>query len=147
MLAEAERRQGDEDAAIETLLEWHRLGGHEPETLLSLAAGLRERERAAEAARVLESLNWVMPYDADAHRWLGEHYLDDGRPDRARIEFEALLGLRPEDPATAWLGKALAARALDDPERARREVLYALESAPFYRPAQRLLLELVSGES
>jgi len=147
VLAHAEREQDDEDAAIETLLEWHRLGGHEPTTLESLATGLRERGRVVEAASVLESLNWVMPYDADAHRWLGEHYLEVDKPDRARLEFDALLGLRPDDTAAAWLGKARASRALDRPALARREVLQALESAPFYRPAQRLLLELVSGES
>jgi len=96
---------------------------------------------------VLESLNWVMPYGREGHRWLGEHYLDIGDARRARLEFDALLGLQPEDPAAAWLGKARASRALDEPELARRQTLYALESAPFYRPAQRLLLDLVSGDT
>ena len=147
VLADAQRSQGDEDGAVETLLEWQRRGGHTPATLESLAGALRERGRADEAADVLEALNWVMPYDGEGHRWLGEHYLEQGDPRRARLEFDALLGLRPEDPAAAWLGKARASRALDEPALARRQVLYALESAPFYRPAQRLLLDLVSGDS
>jgi len=147
VLAESERRQGDEEAAVETLLEWHSRGGHTPATLESLATALRERDRAEEAAAVLESLNWVMPYGREGHRWLGEHYLDIGDARRARLEFDALLGLQPEDPAAAWLGKARASRALDEPELARRQTLYALESAPFYRPAQRLLLDLVSGDT
>ena len=94
---------------------------------------------------MLESLNWVMPYASEGHEWLGAHYLARGEPARALREFDALLGLRPEDPAAAWLGKARASRALDEPALARRQVLYALESAPFYRPAQQLLLELVNG--
>ena len=146
LLAEGQRRQGDEDAAVETLLDWHARGGHEPATLQSLAAALRERERDAEAAEVLESLNWVMPYASEAREWLGTHYLARREPERARREFEALLGLRPEDPAAAWLGLARASHALGERASARRQVLYALESAPFYRPAQQLLLELVSGD-
>ena len=146
-LARAQREQGDADAAVETLLAWHALGGHEPETLATLARELRERDREAEMAAVLESLNWVMPYGNEGHEWLGDHYLASGDPERALREFDALLGLRPEDPATAWLGKARASHASGESDTARRQVLYALESAPFYRPAQRLLLELVSGNT
>ena len=145
-LAEAQRAQGEEEGAVATLLAWHARGGHEPATLQALAASLRERDRDAEAAAVLESLNWVMPYASEAREWLGSHYLAEREPERALREFEALLGLRPDDPAAAWLGKARASRALGELEKARRQTLHALESAPFYRPAQRLLLELVSGD-
>lgn len=147
VLAEAERRHDDATAATETLLAWQGRGGHEPETLARLAGDLRESGRDDDAARVYEALNWVMPYGTDGHRWLGDHYLAVGDPARAVREFDALLGLQPDDPAAAWLGKARASLALDDADAARRQVLYSLESAPFYRPAQRLLLELVSGES
>jgi len=58
-----------------------------------------------------------------------------------------LLGLRPDDPANARYGLARAARAEGNPEDARREVLLALETSPFYRPAQRLLLELTEEDS
>gem|GEM_PF-4187966 len=66
---------------------------------------------------------------------------------RAAREFQALLGLRPDDPANARYGLARAARAEGNPEDARREVLLALETSPFYRPAQRLLLELTEEDS
>lgn len=146
VLAEAQRRHGDEEAAIETLLAWQRRGGHQPETLAELAVELREKDMNEEAAAVYEALNWVMPYGSEGHAWLGNHYLDGNEPERADREFDALLGLQPDDPAAAWLGKARASAALDAPEKARRQVLYSLESAPFFRPAQRLLLELVTGE-
>ena len=144
-LATARRERGDVDGALETLLEWQRRGGHAPDTLLALVAELRAAGREDEAARVAEALNWVMPYDAQTHRFLGEHYLAGGDPARALREYDALLGLRPEDPAAARYGMARAALALEDRTGARREVLRSLESAPFFRPAQRLLLELADA--
>ena len=128
------------------MLEWHRLGGHDPEVLLELAAQLRDAGRTAAAVPVMESLNWVMPYTSDVHRWLGEHYLDEQLPELALREFNALLGMQVDDPATAYLGRARAALQQNDEEKARREVLYSLERAPFYRPAQQLLLRLSAGE-
>ncbi len=142
VLAEAQRAQGDEDSALDTLLEWHARGGHDPDTLQGLAADLTAAGRGDEAIAVLESLNWVMPYVSDEHAQLGNHYLANGDAQRAIREFDALLAMREDDPAQAYLGKARAAMLLDDPSLARRQVLNALENAPFYRPAQKLLLEL-----
>ena len=141
-LAAARREQGDVDGAIDALVEWQRRGGHAPDTLLALVDDLRAAGREADAAGVAEALNWVMPYAPDAHRFLGDHYLADGDPERALREYDALLGLAPEDPAAARYGMARAALALEDERAARRELLRSLESAPFFRPAQRLLLEL-----
>ena len=142
VLAEAQRAQGDEDAALETLIEWHARGGHDPDTLQTLAADLTAAERSDEAIAVLESLNWVMPYVSDEHGQLGNYYLAKGDARRAIREFDALLAMREDDPAQAYLGKARAALLLDDKSVARRQVLNALENAPFFRPAQKLLLEL-----
>lgn len=142
LLADAQQAQGDEDAALETLLEWRRRGGHAPERLADMVERLRAVGRNSEATRVAEALNWVFPYDREAHRFLGEQYLDGDELDRARREFEALLGLNPQDPAAARYGLARAAQRQGEPELARREVLLALENSPFFRSAQRLLLEL-----
>lgn len=144
-LAEAQRAQGRPQDAVATLLEWQSRGGHAPDTLVALVDELRGSGREDDAARIAEALNWVMPYDADAHRFLGDHYLAEGDPARALREYDALLGLRPEDPAAARYGMARAASAAGDPDVARREVLRSLEAAPFYRPAQRLLLELAGA--
>lgn len=146
VLAAALREQGDESEALDTLLTWHELGGHDPDALASLVVDLRAADRHAEAVPVMESLNWVMPYGTDVHRWLGNHYLSIEEPDLALREFNALLGMRTDDSASAHLGKARAALLKDDTTTARREVLYSLESAPFYRPAQQLLLSLVAGD-
>ena len=77
---------------------------------------------------------------------MGDRYLETVDLVRATREYEALLGLQPEDPASARYGLAIAARAEGDRDAARRQVLQALEFSPFYRPAQRLLLELNEDE-
>ncbi len=145
-LAMALREQGHDAEALDVLLDWHALGGHEPEALLQLIDELRAAGRTEEAVPVMESLNWVMPYGTQVHRWLGEHYLDRQQAELALREFNALIGMQVDDLAAAYLGKAQAMRLQGDEPAARREVIYALESAPFYRPAQRLLLELTAGE-
>lgn len=147
ILADLQEQAGDEAASLDTLLEWQRLGGHEPARLISMIERLRAADRDDQAIGVAEALNWVMPYDRETHRYLGERYLADGDLARAAREFHALLGLQPEDPVNARYGLALAARASDDAATARREVLLALESSPFFRPAQRLLLELTEEDS
>ena len=65
-------------------------------------------------------------------------------PDAAIEAWRSLVTLQPEDPALVHyrLGKLLHAKG--DPE-AKRHVLMALEEAPRYRDAHRLLLEIVSG--
>jgi len=147
VLAQAQREQGNDDASTQTLLEWHSRGGHGVASLQILIRALRDQNRIAESAEVIESLNWVNPYSIEEHRWLGDYYLETEQASRAIREYDALLGLRPQDPAVAWLGKAKAQLQIGDADKARRQVLYALESAPFYRDAQKLLLEFNEGES
>jgi len=147
VLARSLREQGNEEGAMDTLLNWHKLGGHGVESLRLLVRDLRKRERFDEAAIVMESINWVSPYVVEEHQWLGDYYLEKQETNLAIREYDALLGLQPEDPATALLGKARAALQNGDKEKAKRQVLYALEHAPFYRSAQKLLLEFNEGES
>ena len=146
ILANAMREVGRDDDAVDVLLEWQQRGGHEPEALYELIVDLRARDRAEEAVAVMEALNWVMPYGTDVHQWLGDHYLTADDPERALREFNALIGMQVDDLASAHLGKARANLQLKNTNEARREVLYALESAPFYRPAQQLLLNLSDGD-
>jgi len=146
VLAAALSEQGHDDDAVDVLLDWQQRGGHHPDTLYELIVDLRARDKQDEAVQVMEALNWVMPYSADVHQWLGEHYLAVEDSQRALREFNALLGMQVDDMASAHLGKAQANLLLDNESEARRQVLFALENAPFYRPAQQLLLSLSAGE-
>ena len=62
-------------------------------------------------------------------------------------EFRAALALKPLDQASSHYEMARAYRLAQRPDDARGEVLLALEAAPDYKPAQKLLLELSNGKS
>ena len=146
-LAKALEELFEAEAAMDVLEQWYDAGGHAPENLLKLSEALRSKDRNKKAAAVIEQLNWVTPYYPQTHEWLGNYYLDNQQPEIASREFDALLGLQEQDPAAAYLGRARAANDLGQKDDAKQQVLFALEHAPFYRPAQQLLLELNNGAS
>ncbi|MCX6633387.1 MAG: tetratricopeptide repeat protein, partial [Candidatus Solibacter sp.] len=145
-LAEAYLAKGNKAAAIAELLRYEKIGGREPESLKLLAKNLEEAGRAAEAAAALNRLNFVYPMDAAAHRSLGGLWLVQGNIKGAIREFAAALARNPQDPAQAHFDLARAYHADKQTEQAKEELLAALEVAPGFRPAQKLLLELSTTE-
>jgi len=77
---------------------------------------------------------------------LGELSLQTGNPAKAAREFQVQIALKPIDMAGSHynLARALKAQGLND--KAKEEAFNALEAAPDFKPAQKLLLEL-SDES
>lgn len=145
--ASAQREQGDKDGALQTLLQWHSKGGQDAPRLRELAKELADVNRVTESINVLESINWISPYHIEEHQLLGDHYLQLNQPELALTEYSALIGSSADYASSGWLGKAKAYQMQGREQEAIRSVLIALESAPFYREAQRLLLELVSGDT
>ena len=78
---------------------------------------LRDQGRSDEAIRVLEGLMYVNPFKADAHRVLGDLYLDQGSSDKALREYRVFLGLEPSDMADAHYRVARALKETGEPER------------------------------
>jgi tetratricopeptide (TPR) repeat protein len=74
---------------------------------------------------------------------MAEAGVGSGNPDQAIDAYHKLLLLDPPDPAETHfqLARLLHARGGAESE-AKRHVLQALEDAPRYRDAQRLLLEI-----
>ena len=142
VLAEAYLEQGDKEAAVEQLLEYESIGGRSPSRIKKLATLLHEMGRADEAIEVLEGLLYIAPGDEELHGPLGQWLLDAGRIEEAAREFKTLLALGPVDPASAHFNLARAYHKMEDRRRTRRHLLMALETAPGYRPAQKLLLEI-----
>ena len=142
VLAEAYLAKGDKPAAIEELLRYEKIGGRDPESLKLLAKTLEEAGRTAEAADALNRLNFIYPMDAEAHRSLGGLWLVQGNTKGAIREYDAVLAHKPQDPAQAHFDLARAYHADKQDEQAKEELLAALEAAPGFRPAQKLLLEL-----
>jgi len=69
-------------------------------------------------------------------------YLTLNNPTSAVREFNAWLAEKPNDKADAHYHLARAFQAARQPDKAEEHVLEALETAPGFRPAQKLLLEL-----
>jgi tetratricopeptide (TPR) repeat protein len=141
-LAEAYLAKGDKKAAIEELLRYEKIGGRDPESLKLLSKTLEEAGRKAEAADALNRLNFIYPMDPAAHSSLGSLWLAQNNVKGAIREFSAVLAKNPQDPAQAHFDLARAYHAAKQDEQAKEELLAALEAAPGFRPAQKLLLEL-----
>jgi len=145
-LARASDALGRHDEALEALLRFWRTGGYDPATLASLGRRLAEAGRTDDAVQVLATVNLVDPLDETAHGTFGDLLLEAGRPAEALREFEVALALDPHDRATAHYRLARAHHVLGDRAASQAEVLAALDVAPNYRPAQRLLMELVRSD-
>jgi len=145
-LARAHRARGDDAAAIDVLTTWWRRGGYSPAALGQLGALLREAGRHDEAIAVYRSINLVDPFDEAVHGVLGDLLLAADRPAEALVEYRVALALEPHDRATAYFRIADAQARLGEADVARYNLLKALDVAPGYRPAQKLLLELTESQ-
>ena len=141
-LANAYIEKNDKPAAIAELEKYVKKGGHYPDSIKKLGNLLAEAGNQKEAAGVLERLNYVYPLDNEAHEKLGSLWLEQGNPTGAIREFQAVLFHNPIDPAQAHYDMARAYDQNHDVKQAQNEVFAALEAAPGYKPAQKLLLEL-----
>jgi tetratricopeptide (TPR) repeat protein len=145
-LAQAWLGKDDKAKATAELERYSKVGGRDPQSLKQLSKLLEEQGRKQEAAAVLERLTLIYLEDDEAHTRLGKLTLDLGQAKIAEREYQAVLDLKPADPAAAHLGLALAYKMENRPDQARDEVISALEAAPNFKPAQKLLLELSGKE-
>jgi len=95
-----------------------------------------------DAAATLERLNYIYPEDEQLHRHLGDLWFAQGNNGAAIREYSAVVAMQPSDKASAKFNLARAYFAAGQKDQAQDNVLQALEAAPDYRPAQKLLLEL-----
>jgi cellulose synthase operon protein C len=140
--ARAHRELGDVAAATAALETYGSRGGRDPGALKQLAADLHAAGRRSEAIAALSELRYVTPFDEELHSQLADWLLAEDRPRPALDELRILQALEPLDRVALYFRMARAYHALKVGDEARRHVLYALELAPDYRPAQRLLLEI-----
>ncbi len=141
--ARAHRELGETVLMTDTLLEYRKRGGHDPDALLALARALAAADRNADSIDVLEDVIMVAPLRAEVHSEFGDQLLAAGRARDAVVEYQALVAMQPHDMAEAHYRLAKAYMAVDDRASSREHLLYALEIAPHYREAQQLLLEVV----
>jgi tetratricopeptide (TPR) repeat protein len=141
-LARAERDAGELTDARDTLETYYEYGGYAPEALGQLARWWLDAGDKPKAIEIYEAMLMVAPLEESLHAALGDLLLET-QPAEALREFDILSALNPHDQASLNLRMARAYVALDDPDKAKEHLLYALEIAPSYREAQQLLLEIV----
>jgi len=141
-LAAAYVAKDDKGAAMDQLERYVHAGGRNPASFVQLGKLLTDAGNGKEAAAILERLNYIYPLDNDQHQMLGALWLDEGNAAGAIREFGALVAHNPIDPAEAHYELARAFYLDHQSAKAEDELVWALEAAPTYRPAQKLLLEL-----
>jgi tetratricopeptide (TPR) repeat protein len=143
MEADADRAKGNAKAEAAALTEYKHEGGESPDLLKRLAALEESAGEKEEAAATLEGINYIYPVkDEDLHRRLGDLLYGLKQYDGAIREYQALVASQPVDKAGAEFDLAQAYLAAGQKDKAEDSVLAALEFAPGFKPAQKLLLEL-----
>jgi tetratricopeptide (TPR) repeat protein len=143
MLAVADKARGDSQSEVAILTAYEHQGGQAPDVLKRLAELEGAAGHSAQAIATLERLNYVYPVkDEDLHRRLGDLLYAQKQFDGAIREYNAVVASKPIDKAEAEFNLAQAYFAAGQKDKAEDSVLAALEVAPGFHPAQKLLLEL-----
>jgi hypothetical protein len=141
-LVQAYLAKNDKPKAIAELERYATIGGRSPDVLKQLAALEVEAGHKREAAAALEKLHLIYLHDEKTHQQLADLYMDLGNTTGAIREYHAVLDVGTIDKAQGHFQLAKALETAKRPDDARDEVFAALEAAPSFKPAQKLLLEL-----
>jgi tetratricopeptide (TPR) repeat protein len=142
LLADAYQAKGDKDNERRQLEKYNEVGGRDSKLVERLAKLEVDAGDPKKAAAALDRLNYIYPEDQELHKQLGDLWLAQNNVPGAIREYQALIALKPLDQATSHYQLAEAYRRANRLDQARDEVLAALEAAPGYKPAQKLLLEI-----
>jgi tetratricopeptide (TPR) repeat protein len=143
LMADADKARGDAKAEAAALTAYEHEGGQDLSVLKRLATLEEGAGRPAEAAATLARLNYIYPVkNEELHRRLGDLLYAQKQYDGAIREYVAVVASNPIDKAGVEFHLAQAYLAAGQKDKAQESVLAALEAAPGYRPAQKMLLEL-----
>src|SRR5215469_133277 len=147
-LADAHIAKNDKKSAATVLVDYMKTGGQNPAVLKQLASLQEDLGQPQEAAATLERINYIYPVNDEAlHQNLGDLWFAQANYSGAIREYQAVLSLKPLDKAGAQFNLARAYYAAGQKDRAEETILLALEAAPGYRPAQKLLLQIKHPEN
>ena len=143
LLADAYTAKGDKDDARKQLEKYNEVGGRDPKLVERLATLEEEAGKPKKAAAALDRLNYIYPEDQELHKRLGDLWLAQNNVPGAIREYQALLALETAGSSYVALpvGRGSIARPTGWIRRATK-CCCALEAAPGFKPAQKLLLEI-----
>jgi tetratricopeptide (TPR) repeat protein len=146
-LASAYDGKGNRKAAIAELKRYSDTGGRMPDILKKLATWQAEAGDKKAASITLDRINLISPVlDEETHNRLAGLWFDQANYPGAIREYRAVIASKPADPAQARYNLARSLDAAGRTDEAADEVLAALEAAPGFKPAQKLLLELTAKQ-
>ena len=146
LLGRVYRQTGQTEKEVAVLSQLARLNDRALEVyarLASLHASTGNWDGVYEASRRFLAVQPMLPF---GHEQIGLAAEQLDRPADLALSLSALLEMDPVDPAEVHYRIAKARQETGEKDIARRQVLMALEYAPRYREAQRLLLNLVQPE-
>jgi tetratricopeptide (TPR) repeat protein len=146
-LSKSDLANNDDAAALDVLNDYSRFGGADPEMLKKLATLQEAARHPDEAAATLNRVLDIFPMDVEVHRRLGALRLAAKDYPSAIREYGAVVALHPLDTAGALFELGNAFFGAGQFDNAEQQVLGALEAAPGYRPAQKLLLDIQEARS
>ncbi len=85
--------------AMEQLKRYAEIGGRNPDSLRQLADPEEEAGDKKAAVATLEKINYIYLRDEKAHQKLADLDMELGNPTEAIREYDAVLALKPVDPA------------------------------------------------
>ena len=136
-IAEAQKDPARARRELQALLTYDHTNVNAARELARLAGDAKAVDEENSALRLVADLD---PFDAGAHRTLGQRLMDKGDYASSLVEFEASLALGPPNPAETHTDMAEALLKLGRRTEARQQALKALQVAPTFARAQDLLL-------
>ena len=120
---------------------------HDYASAIILAEAALEESNFERAEYYIDRAIQVDPYRADVHQLKANYAETIGDSQLAVTEYEVLLKLEINDPAEAQTNLAQAYLNNGQDLQAKENILRALETAPSYQRAQRILLQSIDGDS
>jgi hypothetical protein len=141
-MADVEALIGDETAEREFLNKYVEKSPDGYPLILRLLEDEAREENWSRVLELGEHALAIQPLLPAAHDYVVNASVALEQPDKGLASLKALATMNPVDPAKLYYQTAKAWLASDDRDQAKRYTLMALEEAPRYRDAQKLLLEL-----
>ena len=147
VLSQIYEQEGNREAQLQQLELLLQNLQHDYASAIILAEAALEENNFERAEYYIDRAIQVDPYRADVHQLKASYAETIGDSQLAVIEYEVLLKLEINDPAEAQTNLAQAYLNNGQVLQAKKNILRALETAPSYQRAQRILLQSIDGDS
>ncbi len=147
VLSQIYEQEGNREAQLQQLELLLQNLQHDYASAIILAEAALKENNFERAEYYIDRAIQVDPYRTDVHQLKASYAETIGDSQLAVTEYEVLLKLEINDPAEAQTNLAQAYLNNGQALQAKENILRALETAPSYQRAQRILLQSIDGDS